>query len=310
MKAPRSPQVAGSLPVALLLLCSCSVQQLAVDGLTSALGNAGEVFASDEDPELVRDALPFALKTMEILLAQEPANEELLLMACRSFTQYSFAFVESDALLLESEDYTRSEALKVRARALYLRAHRYGMRALEGRHPGIESMLKSRPDEGAARLEVADLDLAYWTGASWGAAISLGLDRPELLADVDPMRAMMRRILALDERYGQGAIHETFIALECLPELMGGSRQRAREHFARAIELNGGNSAGTYVSLATGVSIPELKREEFVQLLERALAIDVAADPSRRLANTVAQQRARFLLGEVDELFLEPLENP
>ena len=36
----------------------------------------------------------------------------------------------------------------------------------------------------------------------------------------------------------------------------------------------------------------------------RALAVDADADPDRRLANLVAQRRARWLLHHIDELFL------
>jgi predicted anti-sigma-YlaC factor YlaD len=46
-------------------------------------------------------------------------------------------------------------------------------------------------------------------------------------------------------------------------------------------------------------------RAEFKSLLEKALAIDADAHPSDRLANLVAQRRARWLLSRIDELFLE-----
>jgi predicted anti-sigma-YlaC factor YlaD len=40
-------------------------------------------------------------------------------------------------------------------------------------------------------------------------------------------------------------------------------------------------------------------------MLEKALAIDADADPPNRLANIVAQRRAKWLLNHVHELFLE-----
>jgi len=40
-------------------------------------------------------------------------------------------------------------------------------------------------------------------------------------------------------------------------------------------------------------------------MLEKALAIDPDKDPDHRLANLVAQRRARWLLGHMGELFLE-----
>jgi predicted anti-sigma-YlaC factor YlaD len=40
-------------------------------------------------------------------------------------------------------------------------------------------------------------------------------------------------------------------------------------------------------------------------MLDKALAIDVDADPTTRLANVIAQRRARWLLAHQGDLFLE-----
>jgi hypothetical protein len=86
-----------------LLGSGCSVRKVAINGLADALADAGRSFASDSDPELVGDALPFALKTMESLLESSPEHRGLLLSACRGFTQYGYAFVELHAEEIEPE---------------------------------------------------------------------------------------------------------------------------------------------------------------------------------------------------------------
>ena len=53
-------------------LTACSVKRMAVNKLGNALANSGTTFTADEDPELVRDALPFSLKLIEALLAESP----------------------------------------------------------------------------------------------------------------------------------------------------------------------------------------------------------------------------------------------
>ena len=123
------------------------------------------------------------------------------------------------------------------------------------------------------------------------------------------VQALMARALEIDERYSGGAVHEALIALEALPETMGGSPERARRHYERAIELSAGKSASPYVSLASSIAVSEQNRREFVDLLEKALAVDPDSEPSLRLANLVAQKRAELLLERADELFLEPLED-
>lgn len=290
------------------LLAACSVRRLAVNGLADALARSSEAFASEEDPELVREALPFALKAIEAVLLEEPEQKTLLIAASAGFAQYGYAFVELDAERIEGADYEGALALRDRALALYLRARDYALRGLELSHPGIGQRLRCAPARAAREIAKRDLDFAYWTGASWGLAIALGKDRPELMADVEVVRALLFRALELDESYGRGAIHEALIAIEALPEAMGGSVARARQHFQRALELNGGTRASTYVALAESVCIPAQDRGEFERLLEAALAVDGNAVPAERLANRLAQDRSRRLLASIDELFLTPVE--
>ena len=49
-------------------LTACSARRLAVNALSGALSEGGAVFAMDEDPDFVREAMPFALKAIEALM--------------------------------------------------------------------------------------------------------------------------------------------------------------------------------------------------------------------------------------------------
>src|SRR5450759_3707401 len=127
---------------------------------------------------------------------------------------------------------------------------------MEVRLPGIEAKLQSDPVAALAKARKADVPLLYWMAASWGSAMALGLDKPDLIIDAPTVRALAERALALDASWSKGAIHEMFISLDSLPEALGGNPERAREHFTRAVELQHGLSAGPYVALATGVAMP------------------------------------------------------
>jgi predicted anti-sigma-YlaC factor YlaD len=119
------------------------------------------------------------------------------------------------------------------------------------------------------------------------------------------VRALLGRVLALDPDFDAGAVDEVMIALESVPALMGGSEARARRHFERAVELTAGRKASPYVGLAAGIAVARQDRAEFEALLTSALAIDADAEPPLRLANLIAQRRARHLLEQADYLFLE-----
>ena len=96
---------------------------MAVNMVGNALASGGSTFEQDEDPDLVAEALPFGLKFMESLLAESPKHPGLLLAVSSGFTEYGYAFVEERADETRADSLERSDALKERARKLYLRAH-------------------------------------------------------------------------------------------------------------------------------------------------------------------------------------------
>ena len=288
----------------LCLATGCSIRKMAVNQLGNALAGGGTTFSSDDDPELVKAAVPFSLKLMEALLAESPRHSGLLLAAASGFTQYGFAFVQQDADEAEGKDFAAAEALRVRAGKLYLRARDFGLRGLEVRHPAFAETLRKHPVQAVRQAEKADVPLLYWTAAAWGAAISVSKNNPDLIADQGLVGALMDRALELDESFDAGAIHSFLITYETVRKGGAGDPMtRARRHFERAMQLGGGTQAGPLVSFVEAVSIQQQNHTEFTTLLNQALQINPDARPESRLVNLVMQRRARWLLSRADELF-------
>jgi len=295
--------------VAVLLaggLGGCSINKLAVNKLGDALaGGGGGTFATDDDPELVKAAVPFSLKLMESLLAESPEHRGLLLAASSGFTQYAYAFVQEDADELEATDYAAAQALRERARRLYLRARDYGLRGLEVRQQGVRAALAADPRAAVRRFNRADVPQLYWTAAAWASVIALSKDDPSRLAEIPQMEALIDRAAELDADWGEGAIHSFLIIYEMARQgVAGDAAARARVHFERAVELARGRQASPFVNFAEAVCIEQQDYPLFAELLGQALAIDADAYPEQRLVNLVAQQRARWLLARKDDLFL------
>jgi predicted anti-sigma-YlaC factor YlaD len=286
-------QVVVMVAVLTLFANGCSLRNLAADRLGDALAGGGDVFASDDDPQLVGDALPFTLKLMESVLAERPRHRQLLLAAARGFTQYAYGWVAEP----------RQDE---RARRLYVRARNYGLRAFEVERPGFTQALRADPEAAVARLTRDDVPLLYWTASAWALAISLSKSDPEAVADLPIAGAMADRALALDESWGDGAIHSFLIAYEPnRPNGTGDGFARSRAHFERAVALSHGGAASPYVAFAEVVSVPAQNRSEFESMLRSALAVNVDARPEWRVENALAQRRAAWLLAHSGDLFLD-----
>ncbi len=291
-----------------VLATGCSIKKMAVNAAGNALAGGGTTFSADDDPELIKAALPFSLKLMESLLSESPKHQGLLFATASGFTQYSFAFVQQDAEEIEAENLAQARELQGRARRLYLRARDYGLRGLEARHPGFARQLKENPKAAVEPLRKADVPLLYWSAVSWAAAIAMSKDSPDAVGDLPQVEAMIDRSLALDETWDHGALHGFLITFEMGRATGTGDRAaRARKHFDRAVELSDGKLCGPFVSYAEAVCIPAEDRGQFEKLLQQALAINPDNHPPTRLVNLIMQRRARWLLSRVDKLFLPPL---
>jgi len=264
------------------------------------------VFVQDNDPELIRDAFPFALKTYESLLASDPKNRDLCLATANGFVKYASAFVHAEAERLEKVDFQRAQYLRRRATRLYLRGRNYALAGLTLDYPDFEQRLREDLQQVLHALSRKDVPLLFWAAAGWAGAISTDVNNMSLVAGLPVAEAMMRRALALDEGFEGGAIHEFFIAYEGKrSEAMGGSAEHALEHFDRVVSLTRGEKASPYVSLASSVAVRKQDYKMFKDLLHKALAIDPDAVPEWRLANILAQEKAQWLLDYSAELFLD-----
>ncbi len=285
--------------LAAVCLSGCS---LATKMVANSLTSGGSTLNSDNDPELIRDAAPFGLKTYESLLESLPNHVPLLLATCRGYTSYAYGFLAMDADAIRYKDRAAAKVIDERALTMYLRAHGYCARALEERFKGVTEKLLKDPANALSKAKKDDVELLYWSAASWGLAMALNPDT--LAIDFPAVRALAERALALDETWWNGALHELMITLDS-QELLGGSQENARKHFDRAVELQKGLSPGPYLSLAMGVSVARQDRAEFEKLMNMALAVNPDANPSERLVTILLQRRAKLLLDQAEYLFLK-----
>jgi predicted anti-sigma-YlaC factor YlaD len=298
----------GTIPAALLpiwlvlALAGCSVERLAVDVVGDAITGDGTAFTGDDDPELIREALPFGLKTYESMLEVSPDHSGLLLAAGRGFTVYAY-LLEREADTLGEARLAQARALRSRAQKLFLRGRDYALRGLEAAHPGFRAGLSADRVKALAAATGDDVALLYWAGAAWAGALGARKDDLELLAELPIAGALVGRVLALDEGFDHGAAHEFFISYEA--GRPGGSMRKAREHYERARRLARGLRASIHVTLAEAVSVPEQKLEEFKALITKAKAQDVDAYRPLRLSNVLARERARWLERHIPDLFLD-----
>jgi predicted anti-sigma-YlaC factor YlaD len=296
-------KTAVMLTILLAATLGCSVKRFAVNKVGDALSRGGSTYESDDDIELVGDALPFSLKLIESLLAESPRHLGMLETACKGFATYSYVYVQYESDLAVDEDLDRARGLRERSRRLYLRGSRYGLRGLEVAYPGITDKLQTDPVRAVSVVRKKHLSLLYWNAVALGLAISVSKGDAAMLARLPEVDAMLTRGLELDESWSEGALHEFQIVL-ATARPGSPDYDALAVHFDRARVLSGETRAGLFVTYAEAVALPNQDSTVFRGLLDKSLTIDPDLREGIRLANLVSQRRARWLLGRIEDLFL------
>ena len=290
-----------------IILSSCSINKMAVRAVSDSFSEGGEeIFSRDDDPELVKDALPLLLKVNEILIEKDPDNFVLKASAGKLFIIYSNLFIHTPADMLDYTDWKKQSEMYLRAKKMYLRGSNYLKEALETEHDITIDLSDRKTIDCDFKKD--DADILYWLGGGLMSAVSIDITDPVMASVRNTAMQLMFDAYELDPDYGKGALHEYFLRYYAsLPPGMGGSDEKAEYHYSKAVELSDGSRISPFISYAVSLSIKKQTSEglaEFKNMLENALNMNIDDYPDNRLENIIMKQKAQWLLDNVDNYFL------
>lgn len=246
-------------------------------------------FLAQKDPTLVREGLPAYLIFLDGLIEGDPNNKDLLLTAARSYSAYVSAFVKK----------------KDRRKLFVEKARDYAFRALEIQRKGFVEAKDGAYKDLLLYLSSCkkrDVPYLFEAASAWGRWIELNSGSIDALADIPKVKAMVERILKIDETYYYGAPHAFMgIILSIYPSSMGGRPEEGRMHFKRALEIGRGRYIPNYVMYARYYARPLYKKDLFFSLLRKARSLPVDRVPELVLINTLAKEEAERLMKEALE---------
>ncbi len=311
------------LPVLLLALIpflpACSIQKMAFNSVADMFApspharkapsqNTMIALTGENDPELVRDFFPTALKMYEIMLSQNPRHEGLALMTGQLYIMYANAFVQGPAEQLPMEQFSTQNAAYFRAKNFYLRGADYILTSLGTRYRDFPSRIFESGSAEAALLPCRknDAGALYWAGAGLLGAFSLDPMDVSVLDRTGGALAMLEKAAELDPGYNNGAIWEVLMAFYAAsPESMGGGADKAAMAFEQALRWSEGKSPSTWIGYARTFCIPAQDSAGFDEAIEKALAIDPESQPENRLALVLARRQALYLKANKANFILE-----
>ncbi len=294
-----------------LLVAACSPRTLIVRQMAGLVDTGITAFENDGDLDLMEKAIPANIKLLEAMLANSPDDRQLITLLSRLYGSYAFGFVETrlerTLYLSQPSDAKEQErdSLKEQVNRYYEKGLDYALLALEKNVPGASDAFR-KVDAIAPYLnklgkkEVAPL---FWYGFNLGAWVNRNLDSIRAVSRAHVARAVMERVIELDPAYNHGGAHLFLVAyFGSRPPMMGGSQQKARDHYQHVKQIAGDEYLLADLYYARFCLQQQQDREAFVNLIQRIID-HPAVDNHVALYNAIAGRRAAIYLSAVDFLF-------
>ncbi len=287
----------------------CNLNKIAADQTASLLTEAAPALDGFWDWEIAGIGTPGAIMQLEAMLAITPDNESLSLNVAKAYVGYGVGWVENDYEIAYAKgEFDKSDRLRHRARLLYLRARNLSLRCMRNRDAGIDDALKAGGDNLTSYLkkhytDKGDVGPLFWAGMAWGAAINMGLDQPDLLADMSTAKALVQRAADLDDMFFTGGAYVFLGGFEAaMPKALGGDPEKGAKMFEKGLERTKRRNHMLQVNYARIYAVNAQNRDLYVKLLNEVIESgDLGNDV--RLNNKIARIRAVRYLSQVNDLF-------
>lgn len=277
---------------ALVFLSGCSLQKMALKTTSGLFAYGIEALYAEPDLKIAETAIASNLKLLDGFHLADEKNKEILELLTQGYASYSLGFLE------ESEP--------ERASLFYLRARDYGFKRLQLTKAFKDSIPAKEADFSARLPQVKKSEVAplFWTAFAWAGWVNLNRDNPKAVFDLTIVKAMMNRVLELDETFFFGSAHLFWgSTYGSIPPLLGGSPEKAKKHFERAIEISGGKFLMADVYYAQYYAATTLDEELFDETLRKVEDAPPDIMPGYELMTSLAKRKAKDLMAKKEEIF-------
>lgn len=264
-------------------------------GCSSLTESIGDSFSSamlnQDDPEIMRDAIPAYLMMVDALIDGSPDSTGMLLAGAKLYGAYGSSFVNEEK----------------RKQRMSSRALGYAKRAFcEELEDSCLVLDKPLDDFMLVVNDEADEDevpVMYGLAAAWAGWIQAHSSDWVAVGQIPKVKALMQKVLSYDETWDGGNAHLYLGVLAAqVPPSLGGKPDVAKAHFEKAIDISKGKNLMAKVFYAQFYARLMFDQELHDNLLKEVLAAETTA-PNLTLINTLAKRQAEQLLAGSADFF-------
>jgi len=274
--------------ISLFLSSGCSI--IMTSATSDMMEHLSHTILNNDDLPMVKDGAPAYLLMIDSLISKDPENKALLSNAALLYTAYADLFVRDDD----------------RARKMAGKALTYASQAmcLEKKQAcQLKSTSFQDFEKIISRVQEKQVPALFALGNAWSAWIMANKNDFNAIADIARIEIIMQRVVELDETYKDGAAYLYLGTLASfLPPVLGGTPEKGKQYFEKAVTLSKGKNLMVKVVFAKLYARMIFNRTLHDQLLKDVLTANPCV-PGYTLLNTWAQIQAKELINSADDYF-------
>ncbi|MFL2510677.1 MAG: TRAP transporter TatT component family protein [Candidatus Neomarinimicrobiota bacterium] len=251
--------------------------------------------------QIAEIAIPLSFESQKRKIQKYPNNQLFYLNASKSRIIYAYGILMEKADRLMYTDYYKSREYYAKSLDLFVLSRNYLIEALELKYKNFS---KSMREKSHIVFEKNDIDYLYWLSGSMAGSIQASQADPQYLADLSSIRWLIENAIKIDPDWESGTLSSAMMSVY-LNDLSGdkNSEKIALSYFQLAEKQSNGQNASIYVTLAESYAVSKQDKKLYLELLDKALEIDINKDKSLKQSNKLSQSRAKWLKSRVDDLF-------
>ena len=261
------------------------------------------VLALSYTPDFSKKLFLSNLKNLENKANKNPFDASLLFNASKELTIFSYGYTMEDAARLKISNYSASKSIYLKAHNDFVRSIDYINSSLDLEYPGYKTWIVEK-NQKKLDFNKVSVEKLYWAAGAYAGAIQSSNGDPKWIIQLPKIGQLLESGMKLDPEWNYGSFYTAMISYTLVRhDAKNNKFDVAKEFFERAVDISKGEDLSPYISYAVNIAVSEQDRNEFTNMLYKALNIDIYANPELTLSNYMNRKKANWLLDNLEEYF-------
>ncbi|MFL3052298.1 MAG: TRAP transporter TatT component family protein [Candidatus Neomarinimicrobiota bacterium] len=261
------------------------------------------VLALDFSPIFSKKVFKSNINKKEKRAEKNYGNSTIQFEASKELTIFLYGFIMDEAIKAKNEDYSLSRSIYSAAHIDFIRSIEYINRSLVLDYPNYNRWLNEKKSINI-KFKKESAEKLYWAAAAYAGAIQSSNGSPEWVVQLPKIGKLLETGMLLDPEWNFGSFYTAMISYTLIRhDARDNKMDIAKSFFQKAVIASKGQDLSPYISYAQNIAITEQDKNEFTNMLYKALNIDIYANPEVTLSNYINRKKANWLLDNIEEYF-------